>query len=49
MASIANRRSVMVLYSDSISPASHCVRLVLAEKILMLKLIMSKMEKDQKR
>ncbi len=32
MASIANRRSVMVLYSDSISPASHCVRLVLAEK-----------------
>ena len=32
MASIANRRSVMVLYSDTISPASHCVRLVLAEK-----------------
>jgi len=32
MASIANRRSVMVLYSDSISPASHCARLVLAEK-----------------
>jgi len=32
MASIANRRSVMVLYSDIISPASHCVRLVLAEK-----------------
>jgi len=32
MASIANRRSVMVLYSDSISPASHCVRLVLGEK-----------------
>jgi len=32
MASIANRRSVMVLYSDSIVPASHCVRLVLAEK-----------------
>lgn len=32
MASIANRRSVMVLYSDNISPASHCVRLVLAEK-----------------
>ena len=32
MASIANRRSVMVLYSDCISPASHCVRLVLAEK-----------------
>jgi len=32
MASIANRRSVMVLYSDSISPASHCVRFVLAEK-----------------
>ena len=32
MASIANRRSVMVLYSDSTSPAGHCVRLVLAEK-----------------
>ena len=32
MASIANRRSVMVLYSDSASPAGHCVRLVLAEK-----------------
>ena len=32
MASIANRRSVMVLYSDSISPAGHCVRLVLGEK-----------------
>ena len=32
MASIANRRSVMVLYSDTISPASHCVRFVLAEK-----------------
>jgi len=32
MASIANRRSVMVLYSDTISPASHCVRLVLGEK-----------------
>jgi RNA polymerase-associated protein len=32
MASIANRRSVMVLYSDDISPAGHCVRLVLAEK-----------------
>ena len=32
MASIANRRSVMVLYSDSSSPAGHCVRLVLGEK-----------------
>ncbi len=32
MPSIANRRSVMVLYSDSISPAGHCVRLVLGEK-----------------
>ena len=32
MASIANRRSVMVLYSDSTSPAGHCVRLVLGEK-----------------
>ncbi len=32
MVSIANRRSVMVLYSDRTSPAGHCVRLVLAEK-----------------
>ncbi len=30
--SIANGRSIMVLYSDTISPAGHCVRLVLAEK-----------------
>ena len=32
MASIANRRFVMVLYSDSTSPGGHCVRMVLAEK-----------------
>ena len=32
MASIANRRSVMVLYSDPVAPLSHCVRIVLAEK-----------------
>lgn len=32
MASIANRRSVMVLYSDKVTPLSHCVRIVLAEK-----------------
>ena len=32
MASIANRRSVMVLYSDTTGPIGHCVRLVLAEK-----------------
>ncbi len=32
MASIANRRSVMVCYSDSTSPTGPCVRLVLAEK-----------------
>lgn len=32
MASIANRRSVMVLYSDKVTPMSHCVRIVLAEK-----------------
>ena len=32
MASIANRRSVMVLYSDMVTPLSHCVRIVLAEK-----------------
>lgn len=32
MASIANRRSVMVLYSDPVTPLSHGVRIVLAEK-----------------
>ena len=32
MASIANRRSIMVLYSDQSTPISHAVRIVLAEK-----------------
>lgn len=32
MASIANRRSLMVLYSDNDSPIGHAVRIVLAEK-----------------
>ena len=32
MASVANRRSVMVLYSDTSGPIGHCVRIVLAEK-----------------
>lgn len=32
MASVANRRSVMVLYSDPVTPINHCVRIVLAEK-----------------
>jgi RNA polymerase-associated protein len=32
MASIANRRSSMVLYSDKVSPLGHAVRIVLAEK-----------------
>ena len=32
MASVANRRSLMVLYSDSINPLGHAVRIVLAEK-----------------
>jgi len=32
MTSVANRRSVMVLYSDSVSPIGHAVRIVLAEK-----------------
>jgi RNA polymerase-associated protein len=32
MASVANRRSVMVLYSDTFGPIGHCVRIVLAEK-----------------
>ena len=32
MASVANRRSAMVLYSDTTSPLGHSVRIVLAEK-----------------
>ena len=32
MASLANRRSLMVLYSDKTSPIGHAVRIVLAEK-----------------
>jgi len=32
MASMANRRSIMVLYSDQATPISHAVRIVLAEK-----------------
>jgi len=32
MASVANRRSVMVLYTDSTCPIGHSVRIVLAEK-----------------
>lgn len=32
MASVATRRSVMVLYSDTIGPVGHGVRIVLAEK-----------------
>lgn len=32
MVSVANRRSIMVLYSDATSPVGHGVRIVLAEK-----------------
>ena len=32
MTGVSNRRSVMVLYSDSTSPIGHAVRIVLAEK-----------------
>ncbi|MEX2353050.1 MAG: glutathione S-transferase N-terminal domain-containing protein [Gammaproteobacteria bacterium] len=32
MTSVANRRSVMVLYSDNVNPIGHAVRIVLAEK-----------------
>jgi RNA polymerase-associated protein len=34
MAVLANRRSVMSLYSDALGPASHAVRFVLAEKAI---------------
>ena len=32
MSSMANRRSIMVLYSDQTTPIGHAVRIVLAEK-----------------
>lgn len=32
MGAVANRRSVMILFSSSLDPLSHCARLVLAEK-----------------
>ncbi|MCW8964163.1 MAG: glutathione S-transferase N-terminal domain-containing protein [Gammaproteobacteria bacterium] len=32
MGAVANRRSVMILFSSSTDPLSHCARLVLAEK-----------------
>jgi RNA polymerase-associated protein len=32
MASPANKRAIMVLYSDTTSPIGHCVRIVLGEK-----------------
>lgn len=34
MAMLANRRSVMTLYSDAVDPCSHAVRFVLAEKAI---------------
>ncbi len=34
MAMLANRRSVITLYSDAVDPASHAVRFVLAEKAI---------------
>jgi len=34
MAMLANRRSVMTLYSDAVDPASHAVRFVLSEKAI---------------
>ena len=38
MAVAANKRSVMTLYSDASDIYSHQVRIVLAEKVLVLKL-----------
>ncbi|MES9870026.1 MAG: glutathione S-transferase N-terminal domain-containing protein [Sedimenticola sp.] len=39
MAVVANKRSVMTLYSDARSPYSHRVRLVLAEKSITVEII----------
>mgnify|MGYP001823210824 FL=1 len=39
MALIANRRSVMTLFSDPVCPHSHRVRLVLAEKSINVDIV----------
>ncbi|MFC1684549.1 stringent starvation protein SspA [Pseudomonadota bacterium] len=39
MAVVSNKRSVMTLYSDSLSPYSHRVRVVLAEKNITVEII----------
>ena len=39
MASIANRRSIMVLYSDQVTPIGHAVRIVQAEKDINVEII----------
>ena len=39
MALLANRRSVMSLYSDATDPSSHAVRFVLAEKAINVEIL----------
>lgn len=39
MGAVANRRSVMILFSSSTSPLSHCARLVLAEKNISFEIV----------
>lgn len=39
MGAVANRRSVMILFSSSTSPLSHCARLVLAEKNIAFEIV----------
>ena len=39
MALLANRRSVMSLYSDPLDPTSHAVRFVLAEKAINVEIM----------
>ena len=39
MASMANRRSIMVLYSDQLTPVGHAVRIVQAEKDINVEII----------
>lgn len=46
MASVANRRSVMVLYSDTNNPIGHGVRIVLAEKDINVEINFIKSEQE---
>ena len=48
MAVVANKRSVMTLYSDPQSPYSHRVRMVLAEKKITVDIVDDEAGEQQK-